>query len=209
MNARTDCKASTRRACRVTIILGFALLWVTGLSADVCADSSVDDRWQFSVPLYLTVSAFYQKKGEATVAHESVAATVEVQLASQARPYSAGLFFDYQISPDPRYDGTVIVGGLFKYRFYNWDTTTYLVYDKAPRAPSEWLYAGRIRYRLSETHKLGIEAFGSFEDSASPRLMIGYYGTISRTVSVKFVAGLNTNAGQERVARTELVWQVN
>lgn len=208
MNARTDCRASTRRAGRVIGIWGFGLLWVTGLSADVHADS-VDDGWQVSVPLYLTASAFYQKKGESTVAYESVAASVEVQLASHARPYSAGLFFDYQFSPDPRFDGTVTVGGLFKYRFYNWDTTTYLVYDKAPRAPSEWLYAGRIRYRLSEWHKLGVEANGSFEDSASPKLMIGYYGTISRTVSVKFIAGLNTNAGQERVARAELAWRVN
>ena len=208
MTARTDCRASTRRARRVTGLWGVALLWVTGLSADVHADP-VDDRWQVSVPLYLTVSAFYQKKGEATVAYESVAASVEVQLASQARPWSAGLFFDYQISPDPRFDGTVTAGELFKYRFYHWDTTTYLVFDKAPRAPSEWLYAGQIRYRLAERHKLGIEAIGSLEDTASPKLMIGYYGTISRTVSVKFVAGLNNNAGQERVARAELVWQVN
>ena len=41
---------------------------------------------------------------------ESVAASVEVQLASQSRPYSAGLFFDYQISPDPRFDGMVTAG---------------------------------------------------------------------------------------------------
>jgi hypothetical protein len=183
------------------------LLWVTGLSADVHADSA-DDRWQVSVPLYVAASAFYQKKGEAIVAYNSLTASVEVELTSQARPYSAGLFLDYVMSPDSRYDETVSVGGWLEYRFYKWDTTTYFAYDMAPGAPGERLYAGRIRYKLAQRHKLGIEAFASFEDSASPQLMLAYYGTISRTISVKFVAGLDTDADEQRVVRTELVWQI-
>ncbi len=39
--------------------------------------------------------------------------------------------------------------------------------------------------------------------------MVGYYGTISRTVSFKFVVGAKINAGQEQVVRTELVWRIN
>ncbi len=207
MNARTNCRARTRRARRITGTWGIALLWVTWLCADVHADSA-DERWQVSVPLYVAASASYQKKGEATVAYDSLIASVEVELTSQARPYSAGLFLDYVISPDSRYDETVSVGGWLEYRFYKWDTTTYLAYDMAPGAPGEWLYAGQIRYKFTQRHKLGIEAFGSFEESASPKLMIAYYGTISRTISVKFVADMNPDADQQRVVRTELVWQI-
>ena len=207
MNPRTDRRARTGSARRITGISGIAVLWVTWLSADVHADSA-DDHWQISVPAYLTASASLQKKGEATVAYDSLIASVEVELTSQARPYSAGLFLDYVMSPDSRYDETVSVGGWLEYQFYKWDTTTYFAYDMAPGAPGAWLYGGRIRYKCTQRHKLGIEAFGSFEESASPKLMIAYYGTISRTVSVKFVAGLDTDADQQRVVRTEIVWQI-
>ncbi len=39
--------------------------------------------------------------------------------------------------------------------------------------------------------------------------MLGYYGTISRSLSVKFVVGAKFKSGQKRSARTELVWQFN
>jgi hypothetical protein len=67
----------------------------------------------------------------------------------------------------------------------------------------------RVRYRVADRHKLGIEAIGTFQDPGETTLMLGYYGTISRAVSVKFVAGAKINAGQERTAHTELVWRIN
>jgi len=69
-------------------------------------------------------------------------------------------------------------------------------------------FSGLFRYR-ADRNRLGIEAFEPFEDPAESTLMVGYYGTISRTVSFKFVVGTKINAGQEQVVRTELVWRIN
>ena len=67
---------------------------------------------------------------------------------------------------------------------------------------------GLFRYR-ADRHRLGIEVTGLFEDPDESTLMLGYYGTISRTVSFRFVVDAKINAGQEQVVRTELVWRIN
>ena len=67
---------------------------------------------------------------------------------------------------------------------------------------------GLFRQR-ADRHKFGIEAFAPFRNPDDTTLVLGYYGTISHTVSIKIFAGANINAGQDRVALAELVWQIN
>ena len=81
--------------------------------------------------------------------------------------------------------------------------------SKSPGAPILWMYAGRVRYRVANSHKFGIEAVGTFRDPPASKLMFGYYGTISRSVSVNLVVGAALDSGHDRAARTELVWQIN
>ena len=197
-----------RRARRISCLSALAVFGLSALIVEASAESAESD-WQLSVPLYLKGSAYFQQNGDANVSYEVLAANLELLLSSPFRPYSFGLFVNQRISPDSRINGAVNLGGLFQFKTNYWDTSTYLFKNMSPRGPDLWVLGERIRYKVADRHKLGIEAIGTFQDPGEMTLMLGYYGTISRTVSVKFVVGAKINAGQERAARTELVWRIN
>lgn len=199
---------NTRRACRVTCVWVFALFGLPALIVEASAESDGND-WQLSVPLYLKGGAFFQQKGDARATYQALVANLEFALSSPIRPYSVGLFVNQRFSPDNRFDGAVNLGGLFRYKATQWDTSTYVFKSESRGGPGLWVFGEQVRYRFADRHKLGIEAFGPFRDPGETTLLLGYYGTISRTVSVKIVAGANINAGQDRVALAELVWQIN
>ena len=199
---------NTRRACPISCLWGLALFGFPALFVEAAAESA-DNDWQLSVPLYLQGGTYFRQKGDINVTFEALAANLELLLSSPIRPYSIGLFFNSRISPDSRYNGAVNLGGFLEYRSGRWDTSTYLFRNQSRGAPCLWVFGEQVRYQVADGHKLGIEAFGPLEDPAESTLMLGYYGTISRTVSFKFVAGAKINAGRERVARTELVWRIH
>ena len=199
---------NTRRARRIVCLWGLALFGLPALIVEASAESA-DSDWQLSVPLYLQGGAYFRQEGDASVSYEVLAANLELLLSSPIRPYSVGLFINQRISPDSRYSGALNLGGFLEYRADRWDTSTYLFRNQSRGAPGLWVFGEQLRYQFADGHKLGIEVIGTFKDPGASTLMFGYYGTISRTVSVNFVAGAKINAGQERVARTELVWRIH
>ena len=199
---------NTQKARRIASLWGLALFGLPVLIVEASAETA-DRGWQVDVPLYVKGGAYFQQKGDAIVTHEALAANLELLLSSPIRPYSFGLFFNSRISPDNRHSGAVNLGGFFEFRADRWDTSTYLFRNQSRGAPGLWVFGEQLRYQFADGHKLGIEVIGTFEDPGASTLMFGYYGTISRTVSVNFVAGAKINAGQERVARTELVWRIH
>ena len=207
MDTQIRNRASTQAAATVARSVGLGLFWLTLLAANVRADSP-HEGWQIDVPLYLTAGSHYYTSGNASGAFNFVTASVEAILSSPARPYSAGLFVDYSYSTDSRHDGSVNAGALFEYEKNNWDTNTFVFASKSPGAPSIWLYAGRVRYQFAENHKFGIGLVGTLRDPEASTLLLGYYSTISRFVSLKFVVGTTLKSGSDRAARTELVWQI-
>ena len=199
---------NTQKARRIASLWGLALFGLPVLIVEASAETA-DRGWQVDVPLYVKGSAYFQQKGDAIVTHEALAANLELLLSSPIRPYSFGLFFNSRISPDNRHSGAVNLGGIFEYRADRWDTSTDLFRNQSRGAPGLWVFGEQLRYQVADRHKLGIEVIGTFKDPGASTLMLGYYGTISRTVSIKFVAGANINDGRNRVARTELVWRIN
>lgn len=208
MNMQARKYSGTRTSPGVAGIVLLGAFWLI-LMAGAARAESLDPRWQVSVPLYLTAGAHYYTTGNATHTFNSMSAYVEAVLSSRARPYSAGLFVDYSHSVDDRHDGTISAGGLLEYEIQNWGANTYVFTSKSTGSPGLWLYAGRVRYKVRKNHKIGIELVGTFRDPQASSLMIGYYGKISRSVSVNLVAGATLNSGRDRSARTELVWQIN
>ncbi len=208
MSARAQIRANCHKKRSFTFFAGIVLLWASAASADGPPASRVD-RWQISVPLYLTGGVYYQSIGDADVTIESVTATVEFLLSSEAHPYSAAFFVDYMNSPDSRYSGSMNAGAAFELWSHRWDLTAAAMIGKSPGAPHQWGYAGRLRYRFAQLHRVGIEVVGSFDDIPSPGLMLGYYGDITGTFSLRVAAGARLSAYRERVVRAELVWRVN
>ena len=176
----------------------------------IAADANArDEHWRVSVPLYLTAGAYYHSNGISSGSFNSVNASAELLLSSSARPFEAALFAEYSYSPDARQNGTTNIGVFVKHYYGNWDTTAYVFEHNAAEAARLWAYAGRIRYRFADHHKVGIEFLAPFDDASAPNLMLGYYATFSDALSIKFVVGSNVKASNHYVARTELVWQFN
>ena len=187
----------------------FVVLLGLTLADSVARAAPADDGWQLSVPAYLSAGAYYFTSGSGSHSFSSMNASAEILLSSPLRPQEAALFVDYHYSPDEPYNGILNVGGYAKYQGTRWDTTGALFNHDAPKSSDIWAYAGRVRYRLTDNHKVGVEVIGALRDASSPMIGIGYYGDFSNTLSIKIVAGANFKTGSKRVARTELVWQFN
>jgi len=83
-----------------------------------------------------------------------------------------------------------------------------LFVNQAPGRADTWLYATRLRYRVKEHFKLGIEALAPIAHANAPEVMLGYYGSITKSLSLNVLAGAGVNGGPDRLARMELSWQV-
>lgn len=186
-----------RRLCLVVLLLS------AGISAPALPDTGTSG-WQIDTPFYVSGAAYYQGKGGAALTTEAVAATAELRLASLYRPYAASLFADYRSFPGDAKD-VVSLGASFRYRIDRWETKSWVFRSTSRNAPHSWLYAGRIRYSLTQRHKIGIETIGKFDDAGSPTLLLGYYRKLSRSLSVSVAIG--SGAGADLAARTELSWQ--
>ncbi len=207
MSFRTFDRKFAATASYIVQACGLALLWSIGLATESIAQS-LDTGWKTETRLYLSGGSNYWEKNNASASYESLATTAELQFTSDARPWYVSLFADYRFSSDSRFTDQVNLGGLFKYGWRNWDATTYMFVNQSPSTQNTWLYAGRLRYRVAENHKVGIEAMGTFKYPDSLQLMLGYYGSISDSLSLNVAAGPVAGKGDDFSARLELIWQV-
>ncbi len=169
---------------------------------------TLNPEWQTETRFYLSGMSYYWAKDDASAFYDTLAATGELRVKSDARPWYAGLFADYRHSTDRDYSDNLNIGGYIKYGQYRWDATAYAFVNKSPQSDDTWIYAGRLRYRVAEDHKIGIEAFSSFKNAKSPQLMLAYYGDISDNLSITVAAGRGAGNGPDLSARLELVWRV-
>lgn len=207
MGSRFSDRIIARTTCRIAQTCGIVLLWAFVFATEGFAQS-VDTEWKAETRLYLSGMSFYWETDNDSTRYETVAATGELRFRLAVRPWYASLFADYRFSTDGRHTDHVNLGGLVKYGWEKWDATTYVFVNQSPRTERTWLYAGRVRYRVAEDHKLGIEAYGQFGNAHSPQFMFAYYGDISDSVSLNLALGPLTSSGPDFSARLELLWQV-
>lgn len=200
-------RSSTQSTGRIAWACGIAMLSSFFLAHNAKAQA-VDAGWSTETRLYLSGMSFYWEADDDSTRYETVAATGELRFKLRARPWYASLFADYRISTDGRHTDHVNLGTLLKYSWGKWDSTSYLFVNKSRHSGDTWLYAQRIRYRIADNHKLGIEAYGNFENAESPQLMLGYYGDISDSVSLNLAFGPITESGPDFSARLELIWRI-
>lgn len=176
--------------------------------AGTASGQSPDTEWKADTRFYVSGLSYYWAKDDASALYDTLAATGELRFRSDARPWYVSLFADYRYSTDRKYSDQQDIGAYLKYGRYRWDATAFAFVNKSPRSHDSWLYAGRLRYRLAEDHKVGIEAIGTFRNPQCPQLMLGYYGTISEALSITLAAGRGTRDGPDLSARLELTWRV-
>ena len=205
MATRTCDRNFARTTRRIAQACGIALLWASGFATDGYAQS-LDTGWKAETNLYLSGITNYQKNGGTSASIDNLSTTAELRFLSDARPWIASLFANYKFSTDSRYLDNINLGALLKYRWNKWDATTYMFVNQSSRTPDTWLYAGRVRYRLAQNHKIGVEAMAPFKEPDSMELMLVYYGDISDSLSLSVAAGPGMGEVPDFGARLELTW---
>jgi hypothetical protein len=154
------------------------------------------------------ISNYYRSAGDST-GFDTFYVTAELNVYPSMKPYHAGLFIDYRNSSSDRLNDNVNLGGYFRFDLSRWDATTWLFVNRSPDEAGTWVYATRIRYRLTDSYKIGIEALAPLEQADKPKLMGGLYGSLSESLSFRALAGAGVRNGPDFAARLELLWQVH
>lgn len=208
MGSRISDPQVVSTARRIGQACGIALLWAFGFATEGFAQS-LDTGWRAETELYLTGMTNYQKNSGTSASIDNLAATAELLFLSDARPWYVSLFANYKFSTDSRYLNNINLGALLKYEWHKWDATTYVFVNQSSETPDTWFHAGRLRYRVAENHKLGVETTVPFKDPSSLELMLVYYGEISDSLSLNLAAGPGMGEVPDFNARLELTWQIH
>lgn len=184
-----------------------ALVAALTISGRAGAEAASHD-WQARADIHLTGIANYYRRDDDSTNFHAVAATAELRIFSTMRPFSGGAFADYRVSSRSRFDRSLNLGAYARYNLANWDVTGWLFMNRAPGGADTWLHAVRLRYRVMEGAKLGIEATAPLEDARAANVMLGYYLSPAGPLSVKVLAGTKLNGDVDAVARIELGWQI-
>jgi drug/metabolite transporter (DMT)-like permease len=187
------------RTLAILATLGFLTLHSSGANAG---------EWRFDLPVYLSANAFTQRADGDWDTFSTLAASAEFEFAQRRGPWLASLFAEYHGSADERVDGTIFSGLLAGYRRGDLDATVWWFSSHFPGASSRQTGMARIRHRLPNGHKFGVEYLCYREDWARGELKLGYYANFGSSMSVKVLAGARTGDSPEPLARLELSWRV-
>lgn len=187
--------------------VGLLLLYLTcpvNLTHAGTPGSDTDVKPEF----YLAGITKYVRGDGTSASYDVVSATAELTAYREGRRYYGGLFANYRYSSSKRVDENLNLGAYFRYNLEKWDTTTWLFVNQSPGNADTWMYASRLRYRMTENYKLGIEAMAPVADANAPKLMLGYYSSISDSLSLNILAGTDVKRGADLEARLEFSWQL-
>lgn len=188
-------------------VAGSALLLLVGI-APVAPAEELIGRTEIRPELHITGISKYEGRSGKSYNHDVAAITAGLTLYPHARPYYGGVFIDQRFSLDGSKDPGRNLGAYFRYNTARWDATSWLFVNQSPQSPDTWLYAARLRYRVFDGHKLGMEAAAPVNDANTPDLMLGYYRSVSESLSLNFLIGAGSSGQPARKARLELSWQI-
>ena len=191
-----------------TRIAYFGLLILVGLCSNAKA-GVVGDSWQFSFPVSMSGGAYFKKNSGQSTTIDGIYSFGELRLSSKFRSYSLGVFFDHFSSSIDSANGARSMGAVHRFKANSWDFANYVFGHKPTRGRRYWAFANRVRYRIVDNHKIGLETIASFRSASEPKIMLGYYGDLSKSTSVKLSVGTALNATAPKFAQVEFSWDVH
>ena len=184
----------------------FGLLMLVGLSG-ISGARAANADWRISMPVSISGGAYLQKNDAQSTTVDGIYSFAELRLSSNIRNYSLGVFYDYFASSVDSADGAQNLGVVHRFRVNSWDAANYVYGHKPTRGRRQWGFANRVRYRIVDNHKIGVEALGLFKNAEDPKVMLGYYGDISKTLSVKLAVGTALSDAAPKFAQIEFSWE--
>jgi hypothetical protein len=188
------------------LVIGMVLaqVWATRFAEA----EPVNPDWQVKPEFHLTGISNFTRHGGKSFGHDTFAATAELTLYTEGRPYWGGPFIDYRTSSSDQFRDNLNLGVYFRYNFPRWDHTAWLFENRSPGNDGTMVYATRSRYRLNDRHKIGVEALAPLDDAGKPELMLGYYGAVGDALSLKMLAGAGSSGAPDFAAKLEVTWHV-
>jgi hypothetical protein len=177
--------------------------------AGVAHADQLSNRLQIRPELSLAGMTNYHSQNGVSTSYDTVAATAELTIYSEVQPDYGGVFVDYRYSMSSRIDDNLNLGGYFRYNLPSWDSTTWLFANQSQGNSATWLYATRLRYRVTENYKLGVEAMAPIDDAGALDLMLGNYSSVSDSLSLNILADAGARGAPDLAVRMELSWQIH
>ena len=138
--------------------------------------------------------------------YESLSPAVQLRFTPRDQPLAVGLSAEYEVAQESDHEDALEMALLVSHESSKLIAAANILYERHQGEPSEWGYAGGVRYAFGSKHGAGVELTGSFESGDSSEVMVGYYGTFSPTFT--FNAGLGGRVdGDEQVVRTAFIWR--
>lgn len=194
-----------RREYAALVITG--LLTVSAPSPAIAASSST--QWHAELPVYLTATMHYRSADSSHSWRTIASILAELRLRRGARAWSIGPVVEIHRTVNGQNDAAVASGVILRHEHGRWDTTALVFRNMTRHAPDSWNYGARLRFQVTSTGKIGTEAYGEIDDMGASRLWFGYYGDLSRTLSLRLLAGTHVGHPQVRLLRMDVVLQVN
>lgn len=209
MRDRPNRRASLGSAFPLRLLLVATLLLSAVHAQGVTAATSSGEEalWRAEAVFQLAARADYAGTEGHVRRRESVIGSAHLRFASRARPISAGLMIEHRFvdeQPD-----TLLVAGVFTYKIPKWTATASPFYKRTEhRDAGDWDYWASARRHISSRNALGAELFGTLDTGRAEQWMLGYYGTITETLSVSVLAGSGFDSGPDWVARAAVTWRL-
>ena len=157
--------------------------------------------------LTLELHAHFEKENGESANYESLAPALHFRLTPREQQFSFGVSVEYEFANDSAEDDVLELAAIIGYEFSDWMVTANLLLEDPSGSSGEWGYAAGVRHSFSHHYAFGLELNGSFENSNSSAVLIGYYGELSKQFSIN--AGIGTGVDNELdwSARTAFIWQ--
>jgi len=203
-----------RPASRPTI--GFTARWLVcaiGLLATLRAQGEMtapslgeSARWRGTTVLQLGARADYAGNQGQARRRDAIVFSTHLRFASPTRPVTAGLLAEYRLVDERAH--TLLIAGMFTYEKPKWTVAASPYYRRTERSSTgDWSYWATLRRHIADRHSLGVEIFGALDTGRPEKWTLGYYGNLTKTLSVSVTAGSGFRAGPDWVAGTSVVWR--
>jgi len=154
----------------------------------------------------LAARSDYQATAGLSKQYRSIAATAQLRFALPSPRYSASVVFEYS-AIEHRSD-TAILGAIVAYKAGDWSLSFAPYISKASDRSGVWKQQSTARYRISRRSAVGLELIGSLTRLGASKLLVGYYGKISDTMSVTLTVGSGLDTGPDVAVRSAVIWRL-
>ena len=204
MSTQNESARNCRRGS-ITGVMLLALLALTLLGTE--AEAAETSAWHLEPAFDIRTATYFEYSGGDSTTYPAIGAELSIQLSAPERPFTAGLFADYELGTLAQARRTQLIGSWISYRYDRWKLSTVTAHFSSNQVDGLWMQASKLQFELRPGHKLAVEAIGVIS-GADPAFQFVYSTNLTRHASLSIKLGLGSNRMRDIGASTKFVWNV-